>query len=96
MMNMSGLQYGTTAAIQKWGNSQGIRIPKKYLNILHIEENETVELSIINDAILIQKRKKFNNLAERLEAFYGKPIDDIYIENTNEVDWGEPEGEEIW
>ena len=31
MMNMSGLQYSTTAAIQKWGNSQGIRIPRYIL-----------------------------------------------------------------
>lgn len=92
---MEKLQY-TTATIQRWGNSQGIRIPKNYLNTLKIEENETVDLSITNDAILIQKRKRFNNLAERLEAFYGKPIDDIYIENTKEVDWGVPEGDEIW
>lgn len=82
--------------VRRWGNSHGIRIPKDYMEMLHINENESVEMSIENSAITIRKCRKFNNLKERLEAFYGKPIDDIFIENTQEIDWGAPEGDEVW
>lgn len=37
-----------------------------------------------------------SNLEERLEAFYGKPIDDIFVEDTQEVDTGAPRGTEVW
>ena len=30
--------------------------------------------------------QKYFNLKERLEAFYNKPIDEVFVENTHEVD----------
>ncbi len=36
------------------------------------------------------------DLKERLETFYKRPIDEIYVENTQEVDVGAPKGNEIW
>jgi antitoxin MazE len=82
--------------VRKWGNSQAIRIPKNYLDSLGIKENEPVLLSLEDESIVIKKSRKFNSLKERLETFYGKTIDDIFIENTQEIDWGAPEGEEVW
>ena len=82
--------------IRKWGNSQGIRIPKKFIENLHIKENESLEMSIVEDSIIIKKCKKFNNLQERLESFYGKPIEEIFVESTEDISWGEPTGKEIW
>ena len=35
------------ATIQKWGNSQGIRIPKAFLEALGMKENDVVELNRI-------------------------------------------------
>ena len=35
-----------TVTIQKWGNSQGIRIPKYILDELTWSENETVDLTV--------------------------------------------------
>lgn len=82
--------------VRRWGNSHGIRIPKDYMEMLHINENEPVEMSVEDNVITIRKCRKFNSLKERLENFYGKPIDNIYIENVKEVDWGAPEGAEVW
>lgn len=82
--------------IRKWGNSQGIRIPKNFMEELHVKENESIELSVVEDTIVIKKCKKFNNLRERLESFYGKPIEEIFVEPTEDVSWGEPVGKEIW
>ena len=44
--------------IQKWGNSQGVRLPKKILDNLQFEENEVVEITEFNGNILIQKSVK--------------------------------------
>jgi antitoxin MazE len=84
--------------IQKWGNSQGIRIPKAFLEALGMMENDTVELNRIYDNIVITKveKKKYNNLSERLEVFYGKPIDEIYVESETEISTGSPTGGEVW
>ncbi len=46
------------ATIQKWGNSQGIRIPKAFLEALGMMENDLVELSRVDDHIVIKKAKK--------------------------------------
>jgi antitoxin MazE len=86
------------ATIQKWGNSQGIRIPKAFLEALGMMENDMVELNRVDDNIVITKveKKKYNNLSERLEAFYGKQIDEIYVESEMEISTGSSVGGEVW
>lgn len=41
-------------------------------------------------------RPKYNNLVERLEDFYNKPINEIYVESTQEIELGIPVGKEVW
>ncbi len=41
-------------------------------------------------------RPKYNNLVERLEDFYNKPINEIYVESTQEIEVGIPVGKEVW
>lgn len=50
------------ATIQKWGNSQGIRIPKALLEALGMMENDVVELSRVDDDIVITKDKEKKEL----------------------------------
>ena len=87
------------ATIQKWGNSQGLRIPKILLDAVGISENDRVELIQSEDSIQIKKSPatRHRTLEERLTAFYGKSVDELgQINDTREVDWGKPEGAEIW
>lgn len=85
------------ATISKWGNSQGIRLPKKVLELLQLKENEDVEISVNENEMIIRKKKEFRNLKERLEAFYERPLSEIsMIESEEEVDFGTPKGEEFW
>lgn len=79
------------ATIQKWGNSQGIRIPKAFLEALGMGENDLVELNRINDDIVITKVKKKEELT----------LDDIFKNYDGEsiaekFDWGAPVGKEVW
>ncbi len=47
-----------TTTIQKWGNSQGIRIPKAILDTVKWTENEKIILVVDNEKIIMKKAKK--------------------------------------
>ena len=85
------------ATIQKWGNGQGLRIPKALLDALGLRENDWVELTQVNDGIQIKRAAaEHRTLEERLTAFYGKPIDELSRLETQEIDRGNVSGDEVW
>lgn len=90
--------FSTQTIIRRWGNSQGIRLSKEILSQMNLKEDDTIGISIYDGKMTIEKvnKTKYLNLAERLEAFYKRPIDEIYVESTQEVDVGDPKGNEIW
>lgn len=80
----------TTTTIQKWGNSQGIRIPKFILEQINLDTNSDVSIMVKGDSIIIKKaNRKHITLAERFSDYNGE-IPSV------EYDWGEPQGKEIW
>lgn len=79
------------ATIQKWGNSQGIRIPKAFLEALGMAENDIVELNRVEDNLVITKVKKEKELT--LEEIF-KDYKGEYM--AEEFDWGSPAGREVW
>ena len=79
-----------TTTIQKWGNSQGIRIPKIILDTVNWSEDEQIMIVVDNGKIVMEKAKsKRKNIKELFENYKEE------YEPT-EIDWGEPKGEEIW
>ena len=78
------------ARIQKWGNSQGIRIPKQLLSIASIKEGEEVEITAEYDKIIIRRVEKsiIKYRIEELFADYGADTKQV------EEDWGTPSGKE--
>lgn len=91
-------KYVIQTNIRRWGNSQGIRLPKEILSQMNLKENDTIGINIYDGKMIIEKvnKSKYLNLTERLEAFYKRPIEEIYVESTQEVDVGDPKGNEIW
>lgn len=80
-----------TTSISKWGNGQGIRIPKNILDFLNWKESEKVEIILEDDSIKIKKitatkRKNIKELFENYDGVYKKEV----------IEWGEPVGKEIW
>jgi antitoxin MazE len=80
------------AKIQKWGNSQGIRLAKKLLADAQLGVGDEVDISV-KDGIMIVKpakrvrgRHNLKDLVARIPKNY----------QTGEVDWGEPVGNEVW
>ena len=44
--------------IQKWGNSDGKRIPKEYLKLLDLKTNDLVNIKLEEDKTVIVKSKE--------------------------------------
>lgn len=97
LIEMLHVSFKTSSTIRQWGKSNGICIPKKCMDMLHFGTNEEVEISVVDDMLCIRKcPQKKSTLVERLEDFYQCPLEDIIPEKTEEVDWGNPGGEEFW
>ena len=61
------------AQLVKWGNGQGIRIPKLILKELDIKVNDTLSMEVRGEQIIIEKVKfKHRSLEERARAYGGK------------------------
>lgn len=80
-----------TTTIQKWGNSQGIRIPKMLLDSVNWSENEQITIKVDNGKLIIEKTKdrKRKNIKDLFKNYKGNY-------EPEKIDWGEPKGEEIW
>lgn len=78
------------AKLQKWGNSDGIRIPSSFLKSLNLKTNDKVELIQEKDKIIISKPKKEKiSLEERFANFNGE-------NQTKSFVWDDAKGKEIW
>jgi len=78
------------ARVQKWGNSQGLRLPKYVLESADIEVGDDVEVIPQEGQILIKKvsKRKFD-LAEMVSRM-------PHNYEVHEEDFGEPAGKEEW
>lgn len=75
--------------IQKWGNSNAVRLSKAIMNKAGLYENDNVELAVKDGNIVITPYKKHLTLRERAAGYSG-------TYETGEWDTGEPVGKEIW
>ena len=78
--------------IQKWGNSQGLRLAKNLLADAHIGVGDEVDVAVKDGIIIVSpaKRKRGRHNLKDLVA----RIPENY--QAGEVDWGEPIGKEVW
>lgn len=82
----------TTAVIQKWGNSQGVRIPKHLLDAVKLAESDKIVIRAESDKLIIEKAIPTVNrktIKELFEGYNGKY-------DPQEIDWGEQTGGEAW
>ncbi|MGD9567225.1 MAG: AbrB/MazE/SpoVT family DNA-binding domain-containing protein [Sedimentibacter sp.] len=74
--------------IQKWGNSQAVRIPKSILEMAELNENDKVEIKVIDGNVTIIPVKKHRTLEERIAEYDGNYI-------CSEWDTSEQKGKEV-
>ncbi|MFP4352528.1 MAG: AbrB/MazE/SpoVT family DNA-binding domain-containing protein [Puniceicoccaceae bacterium] len=83
--------------LQRWGNSQGVRIPKAIVDSLGIEigtemiversaDGSRINITPAADCRPVRGRHRIDDLvaSSAPEAFEG------------EYDWGDPQGREVW
>ena len=78
--------------IQKWGNSQGIRIPKNLLENSNIKIGEEVDISFEEGKIIVEPTHKTRGKYRIRDLASKMPIE--YL--PEEENWGIPVGREEW
>ena len=77
--------------VQKWGNSQGIGLPKKILKDLGIDINDKIEIILNDEEIILRKVKKYIDLDDLFKDYKGD-----YREDFAEFEFfGEAQGREF-
>jgi antitoxin MazE len=78
--------------IQKWGNSQGLRITRELLENAHLAVGDEVDVTVKDGSLIVtpvrQVRGKYS-----LEELVGKIPKDYKPQGEQ---WGEPMGKEEW
>ncbi len=78
--------------IQKWGNSQGLRVSREVLEKVHIAVGDTVDVQVKKGAILIQPVRPLRGKYTLRELVAQMPR---HYEPGQEK-WGKPMGKEVW
>ena len=80
-----------TATIKRWGNSAAVRIPRNVLAQANLEEGADVEIiSSKEGEITLRAVRKRKSIQELFADYDGGFL------QTEEIDWGKPQGEEVW
>lgn len=78
--------------IQKWGNSQGLRLTKQMLEDAHISIGDDVDVTARDGLIVVapvrrvRGRQNLKELVSRIPEGY----------KSEELDWGQAVGQEVW
>jgi antitoxin MazE len=78
--------------VQKWGNSQGLRLAKRVLEDASIAVGDDVDVAVRDGVIVVapvkrmRGRQSLKELVSRIPKNY----------RAREIDWGEPVGREVW
>lgn len=78
--------------IQKWGNSQGLRLSKALLSDADIDVGDSVDVAVHKGGLVVTPVRRvrgghdLRDLVRRIPKGY-KPAD---------LDWGAPVGREVW
>ena len=80
------------AKIQKWGNSQGLRLAKNLLADAQLDIGDEVDINVKDGVILVTPAKRIRgrhnlkDLVSRIPKNY----------QSAEINWVEPVGKEVW
>ena len=78
--------------IQKWGNSQGLRLAKTILQEAELNVGDEVDISVKNGRIIIEPTTKVRGRYD-LQELLSKMPKEYRVE---ELDWDGPVGKEVW
>ena len=77
--------------IRRWGNSAAVRIPHYILSQANLEEGTDVEFVLTKEGEIMLRAVRKRKSIQELFADY-----DGGFFQAEEIDWGKPQGDEIW
>jgi antitoxin MazE len=78
--------------VQKWGNSQGLRLSRQVLEEAEIAVGDEVKVAVRDGTIVVAPVKRLRGKRNLRELVQRIPKD----YQAEEVDWGQPVGREVW
>ncbi len=76
--------------IGKWGNSLAIRLPKFISSELNLHVNDRLSITYTDGKMILEP------IVELEEFTLEELLSQVSEPPESEVDWGKPEGEEVW
>ncbi len=80
------------AKVQKWGNSQGLRLAKRVLEDARLSVDDQVDVAVRDGMIVIVPLKRVRGKVRLKDLVSHIPGD----YKARELDWGKPAGREAW
>jgi len=78
--------------VQKWGNSQGLRLSKEVLAQADIEVGDAVDIAVRDGVLVVTPTRRVRGRLDLAVLVREIPAD----YEPAEFDWGEPQGDEVW
>ena len=78
--------------VQKWGNSQGVRLSKELLSDVEINVGDAVDVAARDGVLVVTPVRRVRGGHDLRELVRRIPKD----YKSEEVDWGYPVGREVW
>jgi len=78
--------------IQKWGNSQGLRLAKNVLEDARLGVGDEVDVAVQDGIIVVAPTKRIRGRYHLEDLVTQIPAD----YHASEVNWGKPVGKETW
>lgn len=97
-----------TTTLKKWGNSQGVIIPKAVCEYASLSLDDEMDIRVekgTGDIVLSPAKRRYRrsgkvSAAELFSGWHGvyECPDDVQSSGSalREADWGEPQGKEMW
>jgi antitoxin MazE len=79
------------ARIQRWGNSQGIRLSRELLSTARIQVGDAVDVTVQEGSLVVTPVRMVRGRVELAELVKRIPAD----YEPEELDWGPPVGREV-
>ena len=76
--------------IAKWGNSMAVRIPKTVADAARLRPGDHLEMAVEGSGVVqLRKKKGKQSLKNLIRGISPKNVHTV-------IDWGIPEGKELW
>jgi antitoxin MazE len=78
--------------VQKWGNSQGLRLSKELLSNVDLSVGDAVEVAARDGVLVITPARRVRGGHDLRQLVKDIPAD----YKVEELSWGPPTGREVW